>query len=43
MPEPGDKVLALSTCFEPDKTRRYLVMGVLEEVHPAVDDTIGEE
>ena len=43
MPEPGDKVLALSTCFEPDKTRRYLVMGVLEEVHPAADDTIGEE
>lgn len=34
-PEPGDQVLALSTCFEPDKNRRYLVMGVLEEVHPA--------
>ena len=24
MPEPGDKVLALSTCFEPDKTRRWV-------------------
>lgn len=37
MPEPGDRILALSTCFEPDKNRRYLVMGVLEEVRPAAD------
>lgn len=35
MPEPDDKVLTLSTCFEPDKSQRYLVMGVLQEVHPA--------
>lgn len=43
MPEPDDKVLALSTCFEPDKSRRYLVMGVLEETHPAASDNEQEK
>ena len=43
MPAPGDKVLALSTCFEQDKSRRYLVMGRLEAVHPAAVGTEGEK
>ena len=42
MPAPGDKVLALSTCYEQDKSRRYLVMGRLETVHPAAVETEGE-
>ncbi|MBQ4603157.1 MAG: hypothetical protein IJB16_01005, partial [Clostridia bacterium] len=28
---PGDKVLMLSTCFETDYSRRFVVMAVCEE------------
>ena len=34
LPQAGDKVLTLSTCYSANKNLRYLVMGVLEEFVP---------
>ena len=33
MPQFGDKLLTLSTCYEPNKSQRYLVFGVLTDVY----------
>ena len=35
MPQFGDKLLTLSTCYEPNKNQRYLVFGVLTDVYSA--------
>ncbi len=35
MPKFGDKLITLSTCYEPDKSQRYLVFGVLTDVYTA--------
>lgn len=35
MPHFGDKLLTLSTCYEPNKNQRYLVFGVLTDVYVA--------
>ena len=37
LPQAGDKVLALSTCYSANKNLRYLVMGVLEEFVPTAE------
>lgn len=42
LPQAGDKVLTLSTCYSANKNLRYLVMGVLEEFVPTAE-TAGRE
>lgn len=42
LPQAGDKVLTLSTCYSANKNQRYLVMGVLEEFVPTAE-TAGRE
>ena len=37
LPQAGDKVLTLSTCYSANKNLRYLVMGVLEEFVPTAE------
>ena len=37
LPQAGDKVLTLSTCYSANKNLRYLVMGVLEELVPSAE------
>lgn len=37
LPQTGDKVLTLSTCYSANKNLRYLVMGVLEEFVPTAE------
>ena len=37
LPQAGDKVLTLSTCYSANKNLRYLVMGVLEEFVPSAE------
>ena len=37
LPQAGDKVLTLSTCYSANKNLRYLVMGVLEEFGPTAE------
>lgn len=39
LPQAGDKVLTLSTCYSANKNLRYLVMGVLEEFVPTAEAT----
>ena len=35
MPEFGDRMITLSTCYAPNKSQRYLICGVLTDVIPA--------
>ena len=37
LPQAGNKVLTLSTCYSANKNLRYLVMGVLEEFVPTAE------
>lgn len=37
LPQAGDKILTLSTCYSANKNLRYLVMGVLEEFVPTAE------
>ena len=37
LPQAGDKVLTLSTCYSANKNLRYLVLGVLEEFVPTAE------
>lgn len=37
LPQAGDKVLTLSTCYSANKNLRYLVMGALEEFVPTAE------
>lgn len=37
LPQAGDKVLTLSTCYSANKNLRYLAMGVLEEFVPTAE------
>ena len=37
LPQAGDKVLTLSTCYSANKNLRYLVMGVLEDFVPTAE------
>lgn len=42
MPEFGDRLLTLSTCYAPNKNQRYLIYSVLTDTFPAAAAETGE-